>query len=131
MGGGILDAFNVVGTWANHLTGGALKTPNTAPDLNWTFDDLDANNIPDVVDNKVADLFAHALNQEIATPVNQTQEQQEVTDNTLDNIAKTAIGAATGYAANAVKEVAADAFTAAAEGASTWITDILLGAMVI
>ena len=121
-GGGLLDAFNAVGTWAYNLLGNDTVTPPT--DLNWTYTDLDANNIPDQMQAPVDDIFTQALD----TPLPDLQPQG---NDTQDNLVDLAIATAGGYAASYAQEAVADVATGLAESASTWITDILVGAMFI
>lgn len=133
-GGGILDAVNTMGRWSFGLQG---TDDNKLPDMNWTFDDLDANNIPDEIQNHINTLQQQMEGGDTTTPAPQTDdtntpETEPKTDddgNTIDTIVTTAVAGASGYAANAAKEAVTDVLEGAGESFSTWIMDILFGAL--
>ena len=129
-GGGLLDAVNAVGRWAFGLHG----NENQSPDLNWTYDDLDANNIPDHIQNQVDNLFQQ-MDDTPNTPQKDDTPQKDGDEDITDKIVPVLTGAASGYVAKTVKESVTTAVEDFAEGAAenvaTWIMDILAGALMV
>ena len=129
LGGGILDAFNAMGRWAFGLHG--TDTNPQAPDMNWTYDDLDANNVPDHIQERVDALF----NQMDDTPAPATPApdapQNDDDSGFADKLVPTVTGAVGGYAAKEATAALEEFAGGAAENVATWIMDILAGALMV
>ena len=122
MGGGLRDAHNAVGRWAYDAA--------THDNMNWALDKLDEDTTKDDETHGQDFNVTHVSPDEKGWIENILDEPQQESQ-TGNKLVDTAVGAVTGYAAGTLKEAATDLLTDAAAGVSTWIEDILLGALLV